>query len=182
MKTYLMRKQLTLLAILPLIIALTACPSIDDGIVDEPGPWSEETRYTPIFIAREDMDKGINFMQEKALSNPGKIYTWNQFIMINEKYEGVHFYDNTNPRSPQKIGFLSVPGNIDMAVKDGFLYVDNAVDLLAINISALPEVSLSKRIQNVFPELTPPDLPYVPLNYSSEKRPANTIIVKWEEK
>lgn len=44
------------------------------------------------------------------------------------KYEGVHVIDNSNPQQPQKISFINIPRNVDISVKDGFLYADSLMD------------------------------------------------------
>jgi hypothetical protein len=166
-------------SILALILLLqTSC---NDADFEDPFLF-EETSYSPIIIAVEDLPSLINFETERKLETTGKIYSYGNFILINEKYEGIHFFDNTNPRQPNKIGFISIPGCVDMAVKEGILYADNAVDLIAIDITSFPIIEVKKRVSNIFPELTPPDLQFVPYKYSIGQRPDNTVIINWELK
>ena len=68
-----------------------------------------------------------------------------------------------------------------MAVKGQTLYADNAVDLVAIDLSDINNITVTKRIKNVFPELSTPDGSYY-WKYSSKNRPENTIIVGWDNK
>lgn len=163
-----------LLILFPLILLLSC---IDDD-VDPVSDWNE-TRYEPVIMNRAVLEKSIEFKEAKPLASTGKIYSYGIYIMINERYEGVHVFNNADPRNPRKIGFINVPGCVDMAVKNGILYVDNAVDLVAIDINAFPEISVTERVRSVFPELTPPDLTFVPHEYSPSERPENTVIVKW---
>ena len=65
--------------------------------------------------------------------------------------------DNSNPKEPTLVGFINIPGNIDIAIKDDVLYADSAVDLIALNLANPLEISVSKRISNVFPIIPPPD-------------------------
>jgi hypothetical protein len=158
------------------LITLAACVGDD---IDEPFSDWQETSYEPLIMNRSVLEKSIEYKESKPLSQTGKIYSYGVYILINEKYEGVHVFNNADPRNPQKIGFINVPGCVDMAVKDGILYVDNAVDLVAIDINAFPEISVTERVRSIFPELTPPDLTFVPHEYSASERPDNTVIVKW---
>ncbi len=168
-------RSLTGILILFLSISLLSCSDAD---IDEPFDASGSA-YEPIIMERGNLETSIDFIDNRALESTGKIYSYGKYILINEKYEGVHVFDNADPRNPLKIGFIKIPGCIDMAVKEGILYVDNAVDLVAIDINNLPEISLEKRIVGIFPELAAPDLGYVPYQYIKENRPDNTVIVKW---
>ncbi len=158
-----------------LAILLTSCPSV----ISDPPPLEQGTAYKPIIMERATLESSIAFSAATELNQTGKIYSYGIYILINEKYEGIHVFKNADPRNPEKIGFIRIPGCVDMAVKNNILYADNAVDLVAIDISALPEINITKRVASVFPELTPPDLTYVPQIYSEQRRPENTVIVKW---
>jgi hypothetical protein len=139
------------------------------------------TDYSPILMTRSQLENSISFHPARDFIRPGKIYTKGQYIFINEKFKGVHVIDNINPSNPQKIGFIMVPGSIDIAVKDNSLYVDNATDLVTIDISKINEPKVTDRVVNAFPELIPPDADVVPGNYSSADRPQNTVIISWEK-
>lgn len=166
---------LTLIFLIP--FSFYSCSEdTDDIFVDD------YSTYEPLIMERSALESSIEFISNRQLADAGKIYSYGVYILINEKYEGVHIYENFDPRNPTKLGFIKVPGCIDMAVKDNVLYVDNAVDLIAVDISKLPEITVEKRIQGIFPELTPPDLEYVPYRYTTDRRPENTVIVKWIRK
>jgi hypothetical protein len=111
------------------------------------------TQFTPIFMAESDMRQDATIVGSKDLKEPGKIYFYNNYIFINELREGIHIIDNTEPSSPQNMGFIEIKGNVDIAVKDNILYADNFMDLLAIDITdPLAPVQLSRQ-QDVFPIL-----------------------------
>ena len=166
--------QIIILLIFP-VLFLSCDESAEDIFIGESG-------YEPLIMERASMENSIAFEDNRQLTDAGKIYAYGSYILINEKYEGIHIFENFDPRSPRKIGFIKIPGCIDMAVKDAVLYADNAVDLVAIDISKLPAITLEKRIKGIFPELTPPDLDYVPMQFTVDRRPENTVIVKWIKK
>ena len=112
------------------------------------------TRYTPVYKSLEEIHAGqIANETPKELTKPGKIYFYNNYIFINENKEGVHVIDNSNPESPQNITFISIPGNEDIAVRNGILYANSYVDLLAINITDIQNASIASRTESVFPPI-----------------------------
>lgn len=111
------------------------------------------TKYTPVYASMEEIRTPIQMDASRALTDPGKIYVYNDYIFINEKREGVHIFDNTNPDSPEKIGFLSIPGNVDIAIRNNTLLADNYIDLLSIDISDINNPTLIKRTEDAFPSL-----------------------------
>ncbi len=170
-----LKSNLTIVLIALLQFFISSCFNSD---IDEPIPFSGSA-YQPLIMERNNLENSITFIENRPLASAGKIYSYGKYILINEKYEGVHIFDNADPRNPVKTGFIKIPGCIDMAVKEGVLYADNAIDLVAININKLPEISLEKRIKGIFPELAAPDLGYVPYEHTIDNRPENTVIVKW---
>ena len=135
----------------------------------------DETEYTPVLLSRDDLPKSIFSREAREFSRPGKIQVYNQIIFVVEKYQGIHVIDNTNPASPGNSGFIHIPGCISMAVKNNVLFADNAVDLVSIDISQFPVIKELDRFQDVFPEHTPPDLDYIPANFSSRHRQTKAV-------
>jgi glutaredoxin len=129
--------------------------------------------YYAVYMHRDNLEKSVSYVEPgKEMKNPGKIYYKHPYLFINEKYKGVHVYDNTNPASPVKKGFIIAPGCLDMAVKDNILYLDNAVDMVSFDLSKMKEV---KRIPEVFPELAPPSSSA----WYDSSHPEGLIIVEW---
>lgn len=86
----------------------------------------------------------------KELENPGKIYIYNDFLLINEPQKGIHILDNSNPSNPISINFIKIPGNVDLAVNSNMLYADNYLDLLVFDISDPRNIQQVKRVEDVF--------------------------------
>ncbi|WP_266205800.1 hypothetical protein [Pontibacter kalidii] len=162
-------KNLLLLLLLPL---LCSCP----GSVD-PMP---ESAYVPILMSRQQLEASILQKEPRTISNAGKIYRHGHYILVNELYKGVHIIDNKNPEAPVNLAFIQVPGCVDLAVKDNVLYVDNAVDLLAIKLGDLTSLQVAKRVRNALPGLLPPD--NLGVVYDMAGAPEEAIIVGWELK
>jgi len=110
-------------------------------------------RYEPVYLQVDEIRKDIQIQGAQPLNNPGKLYYYNDYIIINERREGLHIIDNRDPETPQNMAFVKIPGNIDMAVKNGVLYADNYIDLLAIDIQNPTEPKLISRTEDVFNSL-----------------------------
>jgi hypothetical protein len=166
-----------ILAILLISLALGSCAPTD---MDEPAVDGSST-YSPILMKRSDLEQSVKMAEARTLKDPGKIYTYGNYIFISERYEGVHIIDNTDPSNPINIAFVVIPGCVDMAVKNNVMYVDNAVDLVSLSLADLNDIKVIDRDANVFPELVPPDMNIVPEAYTTTNRPANTIIIGWKK-
>jgi hypothetical protein len=140
------------------------------------------TDYVPVMMHRDQLESAVKTETARPLSKVGKIYKAGNYLFVNEQLEGIHIFNNSNTLQPVPLGFLRIPGAVDMAYKDGYLYVDNAVDLVTFDVKNAADVRLVSRIKNAFPETLPPDLGRIPIAYSKEKRPEGLIIIGWELK
>ena len=107
--------------------------------------------YKPIYIDKANIHN-ISISAPVPMVDPGKIYLYGNYVFINERGRGVHVVNNINPMSPQKVSFINIPGNYDIAIKNNFLYADNASDLVTINISNITNIQVISRIPNVYEE------------------------------
>jgi len=155
------------------LLILNSCYYIENS---EPKSGKILTRYTPVYMTLEEIRNSVNSEGPRELQSPGKIYSYGQYLFINELYEGVHIINNFNPEKPENIGFISIPGNVDIAIKNDVLYADNVIDLVAIDIADPLAVKVVKRVEEVIPYTTnrPPD----GLNF--EEDPAKGYIVGWK--
>lgn len=110
---------------------------------------STEKGKKPIYVSTEDHNK-ISSSAAKSFTHVGKIFKLGNRIYISDKGTGVHIINNSNPSAPTKEAFIFINGNKDMAVKGNTMFADNSADLLAIDISNLTNVSITKRVQNVY--------------------------------
>jgi hypothetical protein len=144
---------------------------------DEPG--GTMTGMKPVYIPKTQAFD-IASESPRTLDDPGKIYMYGNYVFIVEKSLGVHIIDNSDKTNPVKLSFISVPGINDVAVKGQVMYVDNVTDLVALDISDINEVSVSKRIKDVYPI----DQMFYPLNYQGRFECVDTslgYVVGWVE-
>ena len=108
----------------------------------------EFVQYTPVYMTKAQFRKNIQSSETRKLENPGKMYFYQNYLFINEQGKGVHVYDMTDEKNPIKISFYDIPGNFDIAVKNNIMYADNAIDLIAIDISDINNPKMVKRIED----------------------------------
>jgi hypothetical protein len=118
---------------------------------------TKEIVQIPIYqhSTEKEAEAGLIQSSPKKLTSFGNIYIYKQYLLINERGQGVHIFDNSDPNSPQKISFMNVPGNFDMAIKNDILYVDSYDDLLSLDISSINNIQLLNRTDDVFPQKHP---------------------------
>jgi len=148
------------------------------GVYHEPVHYTD---YKPILLSRESLERSVTLQSSREIKSPAKIYYKDNYIFISENYKGVHIIDNQDSANPKNVSFIAVPGCVDMAIKGNALYVDNATDLVVIDLENIKTsgIKVTKRIVDAFPEMSPPDGYQIPDKYSAGNRPANTVVVEW---
>lgn len=106
--------------------------------------------YKPVYMSYEELRSAVKLEAPREIGKRGKIYLYENLLMINEPNKGVHIFDNTDAANPIALGFINVPGNIDIAVRDGVVYLDSFIDLVAITLSLPDSVTVKKRITEMF--------------------------------
>jgi hypothetical protein len=165
-----MRHTKNILSVLVLLFAATACT---DKV------YETFTANAPVYMSYEDLRSAVKMTTAREMNNPWKIYFKDQYIFINEKMHGVHVFDVSNPASPQNKGFIDIPGNIDIAIKDNILYADSYIDLVSIDVSSFSAIKEVGRIEKVFPYTLPTYDTKYPLAKLDETK---GVVTKWEVK
>jgi hypothetical protein len=114
-------------------------------------------RFDPVYVSMEKVRKDIQMATPREMETTGKIYVYQQYLFINEPEKGVHIFDNSSPNSPINLGFLEIPGNVDIAVRGNYLYADSYIDLVVFDLSNPEDPSFVQRVENVFPNIYPID-------------------------
>jgi len=127
--------------------------------------------------------KQIAFSEPRAIQTLGKIYYKDGIIFAGESGQGVHIIDNSDPAHPERIKFLQITGNTDIAIKGNIMYANNGGDMVAIDISRLDSAVVLSRISNAFPEVeiagtAPPNY----FGFFECADPSKGVVIGWEEK
>lgn len=125
------------------ILFLSAC------VKDECTTTYTYQGYEAIYKSMTEIQDEIGFVDNRVLENPGKIYYYNNLILISERNEGVHVIDNSDVRKPQSLGFLTIPGNQDISMSDHYIYADTRFNIVVIDIEEVREPRIVTFIENV---------------------------------
>ena len=131
------------------------------------------TKMEPVYLTPENLRASFDIGAPQIVNSTGKIYLYQDYVLLNEPGEGIHIIDNSDKENPDPISFVNIPGNYEMAVQGDRLYADSYLDLLVLNISDPTNVQLTKRIEDIFLQLA------IDNQYYDKE---NGIIVDWEPK
>lgn len=137
----------TFLVIGILALSLTGC------LQDECDATRTFIQFEPIYWTEAQIRQEVKAEAPRDLKNPGKIYVYGDYLLINEVNEGIHVFNNKDPRNPINLSFINIPGNVDMAVRNNTLYADRFIDLIVLNISNPTQPTVINTIENCFPSL-----------------------------
>lgn len=128
------------------------------------------TFYRPVYETSDAARNSIKSAAPQPVTNPGKLAVKGHYLYLTELGKGVHIVDYSNPRAPQNIGFVAVPGNADIAVRGNYLYADCYTALAVIDITTPENAKLHNFVNSVFPD-----------RYYGLASDTGKMIVKWEK-
>jgi hypothetical protein len=136
--------QFSVVALLTLTVVMTGCEQ------DKCTRTEEFVAFEPVYKRIDEMRMPTTYGAPRSLTSPGKIFYYKGYLLINEMNLGIHVIDNSNPESPQNLGFIDIPGSLDMAVHEDILYADSYLDLVAIDIRNPQSPVEVSRVNDVF--------------------------------
>lgn len=131
----------------------------------------------PVYMDYETFRASVKMQGPQPVKSPGNIYRKDHFLLIVEPNEGIHFINNANPSSPQKVGFLKVMGCNGLSVKDNYLYVNSYTDLVVIDVSSWEHPKEAARVKDLFPQVLPAYNESYPIAKIDKEK---GIVIGWE--
>ncbi len=125
----------------PVRVEATPRPKVESGCR---GAYQE-----PVYMSYEELRASFRVEEPRPALEFGKILVLGSALIVSEPNVGVHIFDNSDPSRPVGKFFLNIPGNVDLASKNGFLYADSFVDLLVVRLSG-EKPELVSRVQDTF--------------------------------
>jgi len=173
MKTFRFKILSVLVSTILLVVIFSGCE--DKSYIT----YTYKANVPKKYMSLEELRNSVSIENSRDLVSPGKIYFKANILFINELFEGIHIIDNNDPSNPVKMAFIKVPGSVDIAIKGSILYVDSYMDLLAIDISDLANIKITKRLENVFSYKYYGFNPDYPISEVDESK---GVVVEWEIK
>lgn len=140
--------------------------------------------WKAVYAADTACKKVKYFSTPRAMNQAGKIYVFGNTIFQNDVGKGIHLINNTTPANAQRVAFIELGGNTDIAIKGNFLYANNYDDMVVIDITNINTPVEVKRFKKVFytydamkPYIwqAPKDTGY----YECPKYNNDSIIINW---
>jgi hypothetical protein len=112
--------------------------------------------WKPIY-STESNTETVEMKTSEPLEQPGRIYVYEHYLMVNDQGKGIHIYDNSNQSNPTEVSFIGIPGNMDFSVRANKIYADNITDMVIIDITNPASPEFKNRMKDIFPVQQFPD-------------------------
>lgn len=119
------------------------------GLGCDPGQSSANAR--PVYLSYQALRGALSVDAPRPLGEIQRVYIYQSAVFLNRRNEGIHVLDNTDPRNPVNLAFITLPGNTELSIRGSFLYADSYVDLVTIDISDPNNVREVDRELDIFP-------------------------------
>ena len=163
--------------IIPIISILSIVTILFSSCEDS--TYREYRGNAPVYMSYSDLREAVEIRQNVDLVNPGKIYYKDNYIFIVEELKGIHVFDNTDPSSPVKKAFVTLPGVVDISISGYILYADSFVDLVILDVQNIDNIHEVARVRDILPYTVPPTDNEYPMAYVDEKK---GVVIEWEVK
>ncbi len=162
-----------------ILLFLVACTSLVSCDKETDGEFADYLVARPLTLSLQEFENSLDIIAPQPLKTSGKIYIYGDFIFVNEPFKGVHVIDNRDPSAPRKSGFITIPGNVDISVKDNYLFADSLRDLVVLDISDMDNIRPVARLRDVLQDniIWPFEADIVE---NGDWDPQTEILVGWE--
>ncbi len=136
--------------------------------------------YTPLLMERAEFETSIQLnAMAKPISQPGKLCLYKNWVLLVENYKGIHLIDNSDPANPVNKGFLTIPGCLEVAVRNDVFYVNSSVDLVGVKVdfAALTAIEMTRQ-RGILPFPATPD-GYIPEYIMEKCASGEYVLVGW---
>jgi len=106
---------------------------------------------SPVFMSYADLRSAVKMSGPRELKSVSRIYLYESMLFVNERNAGIHIIDNRFPSSPERIGFIEIPGNTEINIKDNNLYADSYIDLVTLDLTDIENITEIAREESIFP-------------------------------
>lgn len=111
----------------------------------------QSTLSQPVYLSYADLRSAVKMSEPRDLNSVSRIYLYNDLLFVNEKNQGIHIIDNSDASNPVRTGFIEIPGNTEISIRDNNLYADSYIDLVTIDLSDMQNITEIARQVDIFP-------------------------------
>lgn len=113
------------------------------------GPYGPNV--DPVYMTYTELRRSVAVEGPRSMNEMGRLVVYQNYLFVNEINKGLHIIDNIDPSSPKAVGFIKIPGNTDVSIRNGFLYADSFIDLVVIDIRDPAQIAEINRKNDLFP-------------------------------
>jgi len=146
-KLFTMRIKFTSALVMILAVLLSGC------LQDECTETRTFVQYEPVYKSKDQLEAPVSVESGRDLENPGIIYSYGTYLLVNEFRQGIHVINNADPSNPINEAFLRIEGNEHFAVINNRLQANKYNQLLTIDITDVKNPIETSRVRNVFSEI-----------------------------
>lgn len=136
-------RWITTVAMIAVVPALNACFGWDDGDCC--------IKHKPIYLDYQTLRDSVQVVEPEPIESLNRLYLYDNYIFLVERNRGFHVIDNSDATNPVNVAFVNVPGNSEISIRDGYVYVDSYVDLVTLDARDASQIIEVDREQGIFP-------------------------------
>ncbi len=107
-------------------------------------------RYLPQYMSYDVLRSSVSWDAPRAIKDNGRIIVYQDYLLVNEPRKGIHVFDNIAPEAPAPLGFITIPGNTDMFIRNDILYAKSYMDLVLLDITDINNIQEIARKKDAF--------------------------------
>lgn len=108
--------------------------------------------YKPLYATESLAKKILYTPSPQPVISGGNIYAFKNYFFQIEPGLGIHVFENADPSAASRIGFITVKGCSEIAIRNDKLYTNSYDDLVVLDFSDLNNVREYSRLKGVFSE------------------------------
>ncbi len=109
------------------------------------------TFFRPVYKTKDAVKANIKNDIAQDIHQPGKLVWKDNYVYLNDVDRGIHILDVSDPANIRAVSFINIPGCVDIAVNDHYLYADCYTDLVTIDIADPLHTTVKQFLPGVFP-------------------------------
>lgn len=114
----------------------------------------------PVYMSYQELRESVSVEVARAPVNIGRVYLYLNYVLLNERNEGIHIIDNSDPSLPINLGFIRIPGNTDIEMRSNYLFADSYTDLITLDLNDPANIQVVNRQESLFPYNAYQNIPY----------------------
>jgi hypothetical protein len=132
-----------------ILLVATALASLFTGCVKDK-LYKTYTITTAEYVIKPEVISAARVQSPRAMVDARGFALYGTTMFMNERDKGIHVIDCGNPSSPKNVGFIPIPGNTGVSIKNGVMYADCYCDLFVFKLSGNNQVEFQSAVREVF--------------------------------